>query len=130
MLTEDEESDLSYAMDALKVHIHDNWAIPKGWWTDLATGKPKERNVGELIALCHSELSEALEGHRKGKSDEHCPEFSSLEVELADCIIRICDMAGGMDLQLGAALIAKMKYNHTREDHKIENRKKVDGKKF
>ena len=35
------------------------------WWRDIETGEPLERNVGELIALAHSELSEALEAHRK-----------------------------------------------------------------
>lgn len=41
-----------------------------GWWTDLSTGKIKEKgNVTEILAklaLVHSEVSEALEGVRKG----------------------------------------------------------------
>lgn len=129
-LTQQESDEIVEFVDELINEIHNRWAVPKGWWTDIATGQPKKRNVGELIALCHSELSEALEGHRKSLTDEHCPNFTSLEVELADCIIRICDMAGGLRLRLAEALVAKMQYNHDRVDHTIESRKQDGGKKF
>lgn len=43
------------------------------WWVDVRTGEPLQRNFGELIALCHSELSEALEGHRKNLQDDKLP---------------------------------------------------------
>jgi hypothetical protein len=33
------------------------------WWLDPATGQPRERNVGELLMLCVSELAEAMEGN-------------------------------------------------------------------
>src|SRR5262245_43683454 len=33
-----------------------------GWYTDIATGAPRDRNRGEMLALIHSEISEALEG--------------------------------------------------------------------
>ncbi len=101
-----------------------------GWWTDLATGQPKDRNAGELIALCHSELSEALEGARKNKMDEHLPHRKSEEVEMADAVIRIADYCGGRGLDLGGAIAEKMAYNAQRADHKIEARKLDDGKKF
>jgi NTP pyrophosphatase (non-canonical NTP hydrolase) len=76
----------------------------KGFWD-------KERNVGELIALMHSELSEALEAHRKDLADDKLPHRSGLEVELADCVIRILDAAGGLGLDLGGAVEEKLAYN-------------------
>lgn len=104
--------------------------VLNGWWHDPHTGDKVERNVGELIALMHSELSEALEGYRKNLKDDHLPDFDSITVEFADTIIRIMDCAGALDLPVGEALIAKMLYNAERSDHKPENRVKEGGKKF
>ena len=102
----------------------------KAWWLDLETGEPIERNKAELIALMHSELSEALEGVRKDKMDEHIPHRTSVEVELADCLIRIFDFAGGFGLDLQGAYEEKMAYNAKRADHRRENRLADGGKKF
>jgi NTP pyrophosphatase (non-canonical NTP hydrolase) len=104
--------------------------VDAGWWHDINTGAPLERNDGELICLMHSELSEALEGVRKGKFDDHLPNRMAVEVELADCIIRIMDYAGGRGHDLGGAIMEKLAYNKKRQDHKIENRRKSDGKRF
>ena len=75
------------------------------WWRSPDTLSPIERNGGELIALMHSELSEALEGLRKDRADEHLPHRKSVEVELADTLIRIFDFAGELGLDLGGALV-------------------------
>jgi len=100
------------------------------WWCDLRTGKPIKRNVGELLMLCVSELSEALEGHRKGLQDDKLPHRPMIEVELADCIIRCLDMGSGLGLDVPGALIEKLEYNRTREDHQAAHRKRKGGKKY
>lgn len=105
-------------------------AVRGGWWHALDTGEKLARNKGELICLMHSELSEAMEGARKGIMDDHLPHRTMEEVELADTLIRIFDYAGGFNLDLGGALMEKLAYNANRADHKPENRKKEDGKKF
>ena len=102
----------------------------KKWWTDIYTGGTLTRNFGELIALCHSELSEALEGHRKGLADDKLPHRPMVEVELADCVIRILDVCAGFGLDLEGAYQEKMAYNAIRADHKIENRILPGGKKY
>lgn len=101
-----------------------------GWYTDLDTGEPIKRNFGEVIALMHSELSEALEGWRKNLMDDHLPNRSMVEVELADTIHRILDTAEAEQLDIAGALRDKFAYNQTRADHKIENRRKAGGKKI
>lgn len=103
-----------------------------GWWHDLNTGQDMagKKNVPTLLMLIVSELGEAMEGHRKSKMDEHLPEFQSIEVELADALIRICDMAGGMDYRLAEAVAAKLEFNKTRADHNVINRATTNGKKY
>ena len=112
--------------------------VKSGWWTDINTGEslvseqgeqPK-RNVPEMLCLVHSEVSEAMEGFRKNLMDDKLPHRQMLEVELADAVIRILDMCGGLGLDLEGAIFEKLAYNAQRADHKIENRLKENGKKF
>lgn len=103
ILTNGTEGALNYAADIIHRIAQDH-----GWWED-------NRSDGECIALMHSELSEALEALRQSNPpDKHLPHHTSLEVELADCIIRILDYAKARNLDIGGALVEKVLFNDTR----------------
>ena len=83
-------------------------AVEHGWWE-------KPRPVGEVLMLMVTELAEAMEAYRSGNPEsEKIPGFSQMEEELADVVIRLLDFAGGEDLDIEGALIAKMLYNEKR----------------
>ena len=98
------------------IHESHSTAIKKGWWD------PPCRQIPELLALVHSEVSEALESYReigpeqlnKMWYEETKGKPEGFTVELADIIIRIADMCGEFDLDLDKALAEKMAYNKTR----------------
>jgi NTP pyrophosphatase (non-canonical NTP hydrolase) len=99
-----------------------------GWWKD--TDISDRHTVPAKLCLIHSEISEAMEGHRKGLMDDKLPHRPMIEVELADAMIRIADLAGALGLDLGGAIAEKMAYNATRADHRPESRAKAGGKSY
>jgi hypothetical protein len=105
-------------------------ATDAGWYRDPVTGEPVTRNFGEVVALMHSELSEALEADRKGLMDDKLPHRDGREVEFADCIIRILDTSAALGLDVAGALVDKNRFNRQRADHKLANRAAAGGKKY
>ena len=120
-------------INQLSKEIHEN-AKSKGFFDE-----PK--NIGEMLCLIHSEVSEALEADRKGQyanvpSHDSYMEFwklkttdknaltetayrnnikGSFEEELADIMIRVMDLAAFKGIDLEKHIELKMAYNATRE---------------
>lgn len=85
-------------------------AIEHGW---VVQDTPEDKAV--KIALMHSELSEALEAVRQGNpQSEKIPEFTNLEEELADVVLRIMNFGQQLNLRVAEAIIAKDEYNANR----------------
>ena len=113
-------------------------AVEHGFWAD-----PPE--LGTIIAMIHSELSEALEELRRGNRlypdspeippvyysgngyisedwNSHCTKPEGFAVELADAMILIASTFGLLGYDLEAIIREKMQYNETRP--------RMHGKKF
>lgn len=103
--------------------VHQN-AKDHGWWDE-------PRSFGDIIALCHSELSEALEEYRADRPmvyardivtheicepDRMIPEDKpeGIAVEMIDCVIRVLDWCGHENIDIESILRLKHEYNKTR----------------
>lgn len=114
-------------LNELRDRVH-NLAIEKGWHQDRDITNPHV--LGSMLALIHSEVSEALEDVRRG--DRSSIWYENLEgvrctylpasggkpcgvpIELADVIIRVLDMCGALGIDIEQAVQVKHAYNSTR----------------
>ena len=112
------------------VAIHDN-AQNKGFWRDYETYSIKLKQctstdkelyqkaqlqwITVMLALIGTEVSEAIEGLRKG-------DYENFGEEIADIVIRAFDLAEGLGIDIESEIKRKMEINNSRE-HK-------HGKKF
>lgn len=104
-------------IQALVTKAH-GMAVSKGWhdvaWAALPTVSARADRFGALLALVHSETSEALEAYRARGLEawtrvDGKPE--GVAAELADVVIRVADLAGYLGIDLGAAIRGKMEFN-------------------
>ena len=100
---------MSKSINEFAKEIHEN-AVAHGWWD-------QPRSFGEIIALCHSELSEALEADRAGQ--DYCfvranGKPDGVAVEMADCIIRILDWFGYAKIDVEEIMEMKHNFNISR----------------
>lgn len=117
--------------------------IAAGWWQDanldLRDCVYTPHVMAGKMMLVVSEVSEAMEGHRKSKKtktlmDDHLTERPMVEVEFADAIIRLADLAhnyrlpNGQGIDVAGAIVEKLAYNKIRPDHKLEARAADGGK--
>lgn len=114
-------------LNKLADEIH-KYNVEAGWWD--VPDKLDKNFAAVKISLIHSEVSECLEGIRKGLMDDHLKHRSMEEVEAADIIIRLLDLAGARGWNLDEAVQEKREYNKQRADHKKENRSTMGGKAF
>ena len=104
------DDDISFVASFMKMQERVNrCAVSHGFWEE-----GDKRNVGEMLALVHSEVSEALEALRKpsnGKLEQY--RISHFEEELADAVIRLMDFVPFAP-NLAEAIVRKVEFNEQR----------------
>ena len=84
-----------FKLTELAAEIHaDN--VKAGWW-DAWPNKIDRFETAMMLVI--SELGEAMEGDRKNLMDDHLPQYKMFDVELADALIRLLDLAGAYEIK-------------------------------
>lgn len=102
------------------------------WWKDNQGNDIRDNPLtfSNKLMLIVSECAESMEGDRKNCADTHLPHRPMREVELADALLRIVDLAAGYNLDLAGAVVEKMAYNAIRPDHTTQGRTETNGKQY
>ena len=117
----------AFAINDLVDYFHGK-STANGWWSEADKANPMVAPAKMMLIV--SEIAEAMEGHRKNLMDDKLPSRRMVEVELGDALIRICDLAGHLGLDLGGAAMEKDAYNDNRADHKAAARAAAGGKAY
>jgi NTP pyrophosphatase (non-canonical NTP hydrolase) len=122
---------IAEAADYLKFFLH-KVSFDAGWWDSKGGVRPQDNPLtfSNKLMLIVSEAAEVMEGDRKDTMDSHLPHRKTVEVEMADLIIRAFDLCGAYDMDIGGAIVEKLAYNQSRADHTPEARAAAGGKKY
>lgn len=82
-------------------------ATAKGW-------HEKPVNFGEQLMLVTTELAEAMEAYRETGELGNLFRLDRIPLELADVVIRVCDLCQELSIPLADAIAQKIAYNKTR----------------
>src|SRR5688572_6392935 len=118
MLGTNSKVEIHAAATRLQFECH-GAAYRSGWWRDSQGNAAQDNPLAfsNKLMLIVSEIAEAMEGDRKNIADDKLPHRPMREVELADAVIRIFDLAGAYGMDLAGAIVEKMDYNSRRLDH-------------
>lgn len=129
-------------MEKIRDKCHQN-SVNKGFWDEKIDKLRNESgvyldvarkpwNFGEKLMLIVSEIGEMFEAWRQNKVECDKPidlpdetvtlatgetgkrRMTAVEEEMADVFIRLFDLCGKLDLDVGRIILAKMAYNETR----------------
>lgn len=92
--------------EIIEINRANGWNVcrPNDW---VGAGIQSVYKLGCVLALIHSEVSEALEALRKN-------DRANFEEELADTLIRVLDCAAGLGIDMDATVQAKLEKNRQR----------------